>query len=139
MSRRSTAELKARDESYQKAVKAGDTEAAQKMVDKASSRDVHSVVAIIDIGTDGKSTIIPVEITADRKVDGQHYDVNVYSSEYKRSVQELMREAIAQENIGEVGIYYAKKEAARLIGAGVQFPEQLQELMASERRIHRFS
>ena len=111
---------------------------ASKPQGQASSRDVHSVVAIIDIGTGGKSRVIPVEITADRKMDGQHFDVNVYSSEYDKTVKGLLEEAIAQENIGEIGIYYAKKEAAQLIGAGVQFPERLQELMASTGIIHQF-
>ena len=47
------------------------------------------------------------------------------------SVEGLFKEAIALEIIGDIGIYYAKKEATNLIGAGVQFPKRLQEMMTS--------
>ena len=53
-------------------------------------------------------------------------DVNVLSSAYQKNVENLFTEAIALENIGDVGIYYAKKEATMLSVAGVQFPKQLQ-------------
>lgn len=65
-------------------------------------------------------------------------DVNVLSSAYERNVALLVKEAIAQENIGEVGVYYAKKEATNLIGAGVRFPEQLQKKMTSNPIIRSF-
>ncbi len=47
-------------------------------------------------------------------------------------------EAIALENNGATGIYYAKKEATDLIGAGVRFPVQLQERIASNASIRSF-
>ena len=65
-------------------------------------------------------------------------DVNVLSSAYQKNVENLFTEAIALENTGDVGIYYAKKEATMLSVAGVQFPKQLQRLIASTPIIHKF-
>lgn len=73
-------------------------------------RSTHSVVAIVDIGTAGKSLLVPIEITAERKVNGVRMDVNTISSVYGRSVGSLVKEAIALENSGDIGMYYAKKE-----------------------------
>ncbi len=42
------------------------------------------------------------------------------------------------ENIGDVGIYYAKKEATNLIPAGVQFPIRIQEAITSGSIIRSF-
>ena len=102
-------------------------------------RSTHSVVAIVDIGTAKKSLLVPIEITAERKVNGARMDVNTISSVYEKSVKSLVTEAIAQENAGDIGIFYAKKEAMTLPGAGVQFPAQLQQSIASNSIIHRFS
>lgn len=102
-------------------------------------RSTHSVVAIVDIGTSGKSLLVPIEITAERKVNGIRMDVNTISSVYEKSVKNLVTEAIAQENSGDIGIFYAKKEALTLPGAGVQFPVQLQQSIASNGIVHRLS
>ena len=114
---------------------------AAKDVNKNASpmRSTHSVVAIVDIGTAGKSLLVPIEITAERKVNGIRMDVNTISSVYEKSVKNLVTEAIAQENSGDIGIFYAKKEALTLPGAGVQFPVQLQQSIASNSIVHRFS
>ncbi len=114
---------------------------AAKDVDKNASplRSTHSVVAIVDIGTAGKSLLVPIEITAERKVNGTRMDVNTISSVYEKSVKNLVTEAIAQENSGDIGVYYAKKEALTLPGAGVQFPIQLQQSIASNGIVHRLS
>ena len=68
-----------------------------------------------------------------------HMDVNTISSVYERNVANFVKEAIAQENSGDIGVYYAKKEALTLPGAGVQFPTQLQQSIASTGIVHRFS
>ena len=102
-------------------------------------RSTHSVVAIVDIGSAKKSLLVPIEITAERKVNGARMDVNTISSVYERNVGNLVKEAIALENSGDVGVYYAKKEAMTLPGAGVRFPAQLQQSIASNGIIHRFS
>ena len=114
---------------------------AAKDVNKNASplRSTHSVVAIVDIGTAKKSLLVPIKITAERKVNGARMDVNTISSVYEKSVKNLVTEAIAQENAGDIGIFYAKKEAMTLPGAGVQFPVQLQQSIASNGIIHRFS
>ena len=102
-------------------------------------RSTHSVVAIVDIGTAKKSLLVPIEITAERTVNGTQMDVNTISSVYERNVGNLGKEAIALENSGDVGVYYAKKEAMTLPVAGVRFPAQLQQSIASNGIIHRFS
>ena len=102
-------------------------------------RSTHSVVAIVDIGTAQKSLLVPIEITAERKVNGTQMDVNTISSIYEKSVGNLVNEAIALENSGDVGIFYAKKEATALPVAGVQFPAQLQQQIASNSIVHRLS
>ena len=68
-----------------------------------------------------------------------HMDVNTISSVYERNVANLVKEAIAQENSGDIGVYYAKKEALTLPAAGVQFPARLQQSIASSSIVHRFS
>lgn len=102
-------------------------------------RSTHSVVAIVDIGTAKKSLLVPIEITAERTVNGTQMDVNTISSVYERNVGNLVKEAIALENSGDVGVYYAKKEAMTLPVAGVRFPAQLQQSIASDGIVHRFS
>ena len=102
-------------------------------------RSTHSVVAIVDIGTSGKSLLVPIEITAERTVNGVQMDVNTISSVYSKSVKNLVAEAIAQENAGDIGVFYAKKEALTLPAAGVQFPVRLQQSIASNSIVHRFS
>ena len=74
-------------------------------------RSTHSVVAIVDIGTAKKSLLVPIEITAERTVNGTQMDVNTISSVYERNVGNLVKEAIALENSGDVGVYYAKKRS----------------------------
>ena len=66
-------------------------------------------------------------------------DVNTISSVYERDVSNLVKEAIAQENSGDIGVYYTKKEALTLPVAGVQFPIQLQQSIASTGIVHRFA
>ena len=114
---------------------------AAKDVNKNASplRSTHSVVAIVDIGTAQKSLLVPIEITAERNVNGARMDVNTISSIYERPVSGLVSEAIALENSGDIGVFYAKKEATTLPGAGVRFPAQLQQSIASDGIVHRLS
>lgn len=114
---------------------------ASKDVNRYTSpmRSTHSVVAIIDIGSDEKSLLVPIEITAERTVNGEKMDVNTISSIYEKSVQSLIKEAIALENSGSIGVYYAKKEALTLPSAGVRFPVRIQQSIASSPIVHRLS
>lgn len=101
-------------------------------------RSTHSVVALIDVGTRGNALVIPVSITAERSVDGVRVDVNAISSAYEKNVSALVNEAIAQFNTGENSVFYVKREAADLLGAGVQFPEQLKAAASSDGIVRKF-
>ena len=101
-------------------------------------RSTHSIVALIDVGSGKNSLVIPIAITAERSVDGVRMDVNAISSAYEKNTTELVNEAIAQFNIGENSVFYVKKEAESLIGAGIQFPEQLKAAASSDGIVRRF-
>ncbi len=107
--------------------------------DTVPKRSLHSIVAIVDIGANGKSVLAPIEITAERTMNGGQYDVNVLSSAYKKTAHNLVLEAIAQENIGEVGIFYLSKKASTLLADGVQFPKRLTNALASSGIVHHLS
>lgn len=101
-------------------------------------RSTHSVVALIDVGTAKNSLVIPVAITAERTVNGVRMDVNAISSAYERNVVPLVNEAIAQFNSGENSVFYVKKEAENLLGAGVQFPKRLKDAASSDGIVRKF-
>lgn len=101
-------------------------------------RSTHSVVALIDVGTGKESMVIPVAITAERTVNGMRMDVNAISSAYEKNTAGLVNEAIAQFNAGENSVFYVKKGAANLLGAGVQFPEQLKAAASSDGIVRKF-
>lgn len=101
-------------------------------------RSTHSVVALIDVGTHGNALVIPVSITAERSVDGVRMDVNAISSAYERNVSALVKEAVAQFNTGDNSVFYVKKEAADLLGAGVRFPEQLKAAASYDGIVRKF-
>lgn len=88
----------------------------------------HKVIAIVELISNGKSVIAPIEIDAETKV-GEHYidSNNVASYFEKNSVDEIIREAIARENIGETGFYYLDKKRATAIlkKSGHQLPSIL--------------
>lgn len=98
-----------------------------------------SVVAMLEVRHNGKQVIVPVAVGGFGFQNGIQMDVNTISSVYEKSVKSLVAEAIAQENAGDIGVYYAKKEALTLPAAGVQFPVRLQQSIASSGRVHRFS
>ena len=104
----------------------------------APMRSTHSVVALIDVGTGKESMVIPVAITAERTVNGMRMDVNAISSAYEKNTTGLVNEAIAQFNAGENSVFYVKKGAANLLGAGVQFPEQLKAAASSDGIVRKF-
>ena len=101
-------------------------------------RSMESVVAIVDIGYSDKSLLVPVEITTERTVDGQGLDVHVLSSAYAKNVYGLIKEAIAQENTGQIGIFYldTKNETASKVAERVQFPDQPTKATASGIILH---
>lgn len=101
-------------------------------------KNARSVVALVDVGTGKESLIIPIAITAERKVDGTHMDVNVISSAYEKNATALVNEAIAKFNTGEDSIFYIKKEAANLLRAGVQYPQRLKAVASSDGIVRKF-
>ena len=113
---------------------------ASKDVNKTTTpmRSTHSVVALVDVGKNGKSLIIPVSITAESTVDGTVMDVNMLTSAYEKNARGLANEAIAQLNAGENSVFYVQKEAATLLGEGVQFPSILEAAAASNGIVRRF-
>lgn len=106
---------------------------AAKDVDTKTTRlrSTHSIVALVDVGTEKNSMVIPIAITAERTVNGVRMDVNAISSAYEKNTTALVNEAIAQFNAGENSVFYVKKEAVNLLGAGVQFPERLKAAASS--------
>ena len=68
---------------------------------------VPRIQELADVGTAQKSLLVPIEITAERTVNGMQMDVNTISSVYEKSVKNLVAEAIAQKNSGDIGVYYA--------------------------------
>lgn len=95
-------------------------------------RSTHSIVALVDVGTEKNSMVVPIAITAERTVNGVRMDVNAISSAYEKNTTALVNEAIAQFNAGENSVFYVKKEAVNLLGAGVQFPERLKAAASSD-------
>lgn len=114
---------------------------AAKDVDKNKSpmRSTHSVVAIVNVGSVSKPLLLPIELTAERTVDGAVMDVNVLSSAYPKNVTNLIKEAVALESAGDVGVYYTTKAAASLPVIGFQLPGHLASATADSHIIHRFS
>lgn len=107
---------------------------AAKDVDTKTTRlrSTHSIVALVDVGTEKNSMVVPIAITAERTVNGARMDVNAISSAYEKNTTALVNEAIAQFNVGENSVFYVKKEAVNLLGAGVQFPERLKAAASSD-------
>lgn len=107
---------------------------AAKDVDTKTTRlrSTHSIVALVDVGTEKNSMVVPIAITAERTVNGVRMDVNAISSAYEKNTTALVNEAIAQLNAGENSVFYVKKEAVNLLGAGVQFPERLKAAASSD-------
>lgn len=96
-------------------------------------RSMHSVVAIIDIGQNNQNMLMPVEITVERNVNGKRIDVNVLSSAYLKNTNSLIENALAEENAGQIGIFYSdtKNEAVAKVAERVQFPNQPTKAAAS--------
>lgn len=107
---------------------------AAKDVDTKTTRlrSTHRIVALVDVGTEKNSMVVPIAITAERTVNGVRMDVNAISSAYEKNTTALVNEAIAQFNAGENSVFYVKKEAVNLLGAGVQFPERLKAAASSD-------
>ena len=86
------------------------------------------IVVLVDLQVNGKQVICPIQVDTEVKKGNNRYDVNLIDTYFdKGNVGDLIKEAVAKENIGEIGFYYMdKKKAANLLqGPGYQLPQQL--------------
>lgn len=63
-------------------------------------------------------------------------DVNVLSSAYEGNAAGLLQEAIAQENSGDIGVFYMKKEAAGMVAGRGPIPTGAYHASASGTILH---
>ena len=63
-------------------------------------------------------------------------DVNVLSSAYEKNAAGLLREAIAQENSGDIGVFYMKNEAADMVADRGIIPTAAYQATASGAILH---
>ena len=88
----------------------------------------HKIISIVEVKTDEKSVIIPIEIDAEVRSGKNSIDSNNVASYFeKKNVASLIQEAIAKENIGETGFYFIDKKRATAIlkRSGHQLPSTL--------------
>ena len=104
--------------------------------DEDRMRSTHDIVAIIKVHGNKKDLLLPVKITVESRLGNLRAEVNEVASAYLRDVKNLLKEAIAQEYIGQKSVFYITKEAKTLVDDGVQFPTQLQDGLASDGIIH---
>ncbi len=92
------------------------------------SASTHKVIAVVELVVNGKRVIAPIEIDAEAKLGSKIYDSNHVATYFdKNSVKELIQEAVAKENIGDVGFFYLDKKRAMQIfkTAGTNYPKTL--------------
>ena len=95
---------------------------------KNKSASTHKVIAVVELVVDGKRVIAPIEIDAEVSLGNKTYDSNHVSSYFdKDSFNEMLKEAIAKENIGDIGFFYLDKKRAMQIfkTAGSTYPTTL--------------
>ena len=99
------------------------------------------IIIAVELNIDGKQVICPIEVDVEMLNGTQMDDVNLVVTYFdKNNFNELVKEAIAKENIGEVGFYYIDKKKANnlLQGPGYQLPQHLaSRLSASDTIIRR--
>ena len=98
------------------------------------------IVVLVDLQVNGKQVICPIQVDTEVKKGNYRYDVNLIDTYFdKGNVGDLIKEAVAKENIGEIGFYYIdKKKAANLLqGSGYQLPQQLASRLTASNTIIR--
>ena len=86
------------------------------------------IIVVVNLQVGKKQVIFPIEVDAVVRKDLKRYDVNFVSTYFDKSnFEEILKEAIARENIGEVSFYYVKKREANslLQSYGYQLPQSL--------------
>ena len=98
------------------------------------------IVVVVELVIDGKQVICPIEVDTSLKYDGGRIDSNLITTYFSKSTfNELLKECIAKENIGETGFYYINKTKANnlLQGPGYQLPQQLASRLSASNTIIR--
>jgi len=93
-----------------------------------NSASTHKVIAVVEFVVNGKRVIAPIEIDAEVKLGNKRYDSNHVATYFdKNSMKEILQEAIAKENIGEIGFFYLDKKRAMQIfkSEGTNYPTAL--------------
>lgn len=94
---------------------------------RSETRRGNSVVVLADLkDQSGNSVVVPVRVDGYGRLNGVEIDANAAASAYgkKNAVAGLLKNALAAEAQGEVGVYYINKNKAMSpsLAAGVQFP-----------------
>lgn len=94
---------------------------------RSETRRGNSVVVLADLkDQSGNSVVVPVRVDGYGRLNGVEIDANAAASAYgkKNAVAGLLKNALAAEAQGEVGVYYINKNKAKSpsLAAGVQFP-----------------
>lgn len=100
----------------------------------------NKIIVAVELQIDGKQVICPIQVDAEIKRGTERYDLNLISTYFdKKNFNELIKEAIAKESIGEVGFYYlnSKKANALLQGSGYQLPQELASRLSASGTIIR--
>lgn len=95
---------------------------------KNKSASTHKVIAVVELVVGGKRVIAPIEIDAEVRLGNKRYDSNHVATYFGDDrINRLYREAIAKENIGDIGFFYLDKKRAMQIfkSAGINYPKTL--------------
>ena len=75
----------------------------------------HRVVVLVELTNGKNGKIIPIELYGEANTQSGWADTNHIATYFDRDVNELLKEAIAKENIGEPGIVYINKKRAQSV------------------------
>lgn len=98
------------------------------LVIESKTRSEDSVVAFVDMQTNGGNVITPIRIETKGMQNGQRIDANHVVSFYgKENAAALLKHAVAEEEAGRIGVYYVDMEKGPIVlkRAGLQLPGRL--------------
>ncbi len=94
----------------------------------------HKVIVFVDLSANNKQVIAPIEIDSDAKYNRKNIDINRVITYFdKDNINDLIKEAIALENLNETGFYYLNKKRTQEIikRSGYQLPGKLDNLSSN--------